>query len=141
MPPNPIADEITLLGKSWKPRLPSSFVIREELLLVAAVDKDRGMRALGAALGVTWGHPSVVLKARYARAGFDPRLYGGDVWDELRALGCSMSDLVEHGNRAMQAIAKSIPSQEAVEERAGFSDPAGSSTDDPGADGNQAGES
>lgn len=124
------ATEITLLGATWKPRLPPSFVIREEILLVSVADTSRGMRSLGAALGVTWGHPKVALKARYARSGFDPRVYGGEVWDELREAGCSLGELAKQGNRALNAIALSIPSQEAVEERAGFSDPAGSSTDE-----------
>lgn len=122
--------EITLLGESWQPRLPASFVLREEILLVGAADMDHGMRAFGAAIGVTWGHPSRALKARYSRAGFDPRVYGGEIWDELRAMGCSFEELALQGNRALEALALSIPSQEAVEERAGFSGPAGSSTDE-----------
>jgi hypothetical protein len=124
------SEEIALLGATWKPRLPPSFVIREEILQIAVADKERGMRALGAALGVTWGHPQVGLKARYARTGFDPRVYGGEVWDELRGMGCSVEQLSVQGNRALQAIANSIPSQEAVDERADFSDPAASSTVD-----------
>jgi hypothetical protein len=135
--PNETVQEITLLGATWKPRLPASFVIREEILLTAGQDTEHGGRALGAALGVTWGHPKVALKASYSRSGFDPRAYGGDIWDELRGLGCSIGELAEQGNRAMTAIAFSIPKQEAVEERVGFSDPATSSTDE--ADGVPAG--
>jgi hypothetical protein len=123
-------EEVTLLGKSWKPRMPPSFVLREEILIVAVSDRERGMRAVGAALGVTWGHPDVALKARYSRSNFDPRVYGGEVWDELRRLGCSLEELSEQGNRALQAMVRSIPSEEAIEERVGFSDPAASSTDE-----------
>jgi hypothetical protein len=125
-PPGP--DDIQLLGEYWKPRLPPSFVIREEILQIAVADNERGMRALGAALGVTWGHPTVALKASYSRSNFDPHVYGGLIWDELRGMGCSMTQLSTEGNKALQAMARSVPTAEAVDERVGFSDPAASST-------------
>ena len=116
---------IQLLGGEWEPRLPRSFVQRQEILMSyeRGVDDVAQLRVWGAALGVTWNHPdrTKTIDASMENCGFLPRAYGQMVADELLQAGVGLGDLIVQGQIAFEAIAKSIISQKEIEKRAGFS--------------------
>lgn len=116
---------IQLLGAEWEPRLPNSFVQRQEILLSIeqGVDPTHQLRVWGAALGATWNHPdrSKTLETTMESCGYSVRLYGEHVANELIRAGVSPGEIVLQGSIAYTKIAGSIITQPEIEKRAGFS--------------------
>lgn len=125
---------IKLLGGEWEPKLPMSFVQRQEILLAYehGIDPTHQLRVWGAALGATWNHPdrTKTLETTMEHCGYSPRLYGEQVANELVRAGVRVGEIVLQGAAAYEAIAKSIISQKEIEERAGFSSAAPASARD-----------
>jgi hypothetical protein len=86
-------------------RAPPSSMVRRE---VAVAMSTSPLRGLCAALGVCWGGKA--LKAKYA---YQPLPYGGEVFDELMALGIPEGDIYEAGQKAL-ALCVEVPTEEAV---------------------------
>lgn len=120
---------ISLLGAEWEPKLPPSFVQRQELLLsyMQGVEPQHQLRVWAAAIGLTWNHPdrTKTPSATLAECAYDPRLYGEQVANELIAHKVRVAEIILQGSIAYAAIAKSIIPQSEVDERAGFSSAAG----------------
>ena len=70
---------VTIEGNTWRPRLPRSFTLRQDLILGSA---SNPRRAAAAALGICWAGPNRP-SASYQRSNWDPMAYGGEVLDEL----------------------------------------------------------
>ena len=92
------------IGKYEDVRLeaPSSIAIQLDIVNLAS---NNFPRSLYAALGVCWrgrGRPS----ASYARAGYNPAVYGGQVLEELilRDDGTTVDQIVTAGGLALKAI-------------------------------------
>lgn len=120
---------IKLLGGEWEPKLPASFVQRQEIVLSyeQGVDPGNQLRVWAAALGSTWNHPdrTKTLDTTLQDCGYAPRLYGQHVADELIRAGVKVGEIVVQGAEAFNAIARSIIPQSEVDDRAGFSSAAG----------------
>ena len=90
---------------------PASFLVRREVAIAVGTNAIRG---LCAALGVCWnGKP---LKAKYA---FQPLPYGGEVFDELMALGVPEADIYAAASKALE-LCVDVPTEEAVAREASF---------------------
>lgn len=125
---------IELLGESWTPALPPSYTVRAEI--VFAYLEERKARATptrcaAAAIGITWAHPKVKLKATYEDCGEDPMAYGRAVFDELQALRVPMGAIFSNGAVAVDALDTSMITEEQVQTQADFSaaSPAPSATE------------
>ena len=90
---------------------PASFLVRREIALAVGTNPIRG---LCAALGVCWGGKP--LKAKYAYA---PLPYGGEVFDELMALGVPEADIYAAASKALE-LCVNVPTEEAVARAASF---------------------
>ncbi len=123
---------IKLLGGEWEPKLPSSFVQRQEIILSyeQGVEPGNQLRVWAAAIGATWNHPdrTKTLDTTLQDCGYAPRLYGQHVADELIRAGIKPGEIVVQGAEAFNAIARSIIPQSEVDARAGFSLAAGGSS-------------
>ena len=95
-------------------RAPPSSMVRREVAVAMGTSPLRG---LCAALGVCWGGKP--LKAKYA---YQPLPYGGEVFDELMALGIPEVDIYEAGQKAL-ALCVEVPTEEAVARAEGFTAP------------------
>lgn len=120
---------IQLLGGEWEPKLPASFVQRQEIILSyeQGIEPANQLRVWAAAIGATWNHPdrTKTLETKLEDCGYAPRLYGQHVADELIRAGVRVGEIIVQGSRAFNAIARSIIPQSEVDERAGFSLAAG----------------
>ncbi len=114
--------QVSLLGATWPIKVTCEFIIRQEVLQLTA-EGEYSLRASAAAIGLCWRHPKVALKSRYARGGFKATVYGGDVYNELVGLGLNAQQILDVGLTCIKALADSIPSQEAIDQRADFSSP------------------
>jgi hypothetical protein len=115
--------QVSLLGATWPIKVTCEFIIRQEVLQLTG-DGEYSLRASAAAIGLCWRHPTIPLKARYARGGFKATVYGGDVYNELAGVHkLSAQQILEAGLTCILALADSIPSQEAIDQRADFSTP------------------
>lgn len=95
-------------------KAPASYMVRREVSLAVGTNAIRGVCA---ALGVCWaGKP---LKAKYAYA---PLPYGGDVFDELMALGVPEADIYAAATQALE-LCVNVPTEEAVARAADFTAP------------------
>ena len=95
-------------------KAPPSFLVRREIALAVGTNAIRG---LCAALGVCWnGKP---LKAKYT---FQPLPYGGEVFDELMALGIPEADIYAAASKALE-LCVDVPTEEAVARAASFTGP------------------
>jgi hypothetical protein len=93
---------------------PPSFLVRREIAMAVQTNAIRG---LCAALGVCWaGKP---LKVKYA---YNPLPYGGDVFDELMALGIPEGDIYAAASKALELCVAS-PTEEGTARAEGFTDP------------------
>ena len=95
-------------------RAPPSSMVRRE---VAVAMSTSPLRGLCAALGVCWGGKA--LKAKYA---YQPLPYGGEVFDELMALGVPEADIYAAASKALE-LCVDVPTEEAVARAAGFTPP------------------
>jgi hypothetical protein len=95
-------------------KAPASFLVRREIALATGTNPIRG---LCAALGVCWGGKS--LKAKYS---YQPLPYGGEVFDELMALGIPEADIYAAASKALE-LCVDVPTEEAVARAAGFTPP------------------
>ena len=95
-------------------KAPASFLVRREIALAVGTNPIRG---LCAALGVCWGGKP--LKAKYAYA---PLPYGGEVFDELMALGVPEADIYAAASKALE-LCVDVPTEEAVARAADFTEP------------------
>ena len=93
---------------------PASFLVRREIALAVGTNAIRG---LCAALGVCWGGKP--LKVKYAYA---PLPYGGEVFDELMALGVPEADIYAAASKALE-LCVDVPTEEAVARAADFTAP------------------
>ena len=93
---------------------PASFLVRREIALAVGTNAIRG---LCAALGVCWGGKP--LKAKY---NFQPLPYGGEVFDELMALGVPEADIYDAASKALE-LCVDVPTEEAVARAASFTGP------------------
>lgn len=92
---------------------PASMMLRREVGLAMKAP----LRGLCAALGVCWrGKP---LRAKYA---YDALAYGGEVFDELLAIGIPEADIYAAGTRALE-ICLDVPTEEGTSRAEDFSDP------------------
>ena len=92
-------------------KAPASFLVRREVAIAVGTNPIRG---LCAALGVCWGGKP--LKAKYAYA---PLPYGGEVFDELMALGVPEADIYAAASKALE-LCVNVPTEEAVARAASF---------------------
>jgi len=95
-------------------KAPPSFLVRREITLAVGSNAIRG---LCAALGVCWGGKP--LKAKYT---FQPLPYGGEVFDELMALGIPEADIYAAASKALE-LCVDVPTEEAVARAASFTGP------------------
>jgi len=95
-------------------KAPASFLVRREIALAVGTNPIRG---LCAALGVCWGGKP--LKAKYT---FQPLPYGGEVFDELMALGVPEADIYDAASKALE-LCVDVPTEEAVARAASFTGP------------------
>ena len=95
-------------------KAPASFLVRREVALAVGTNPIRG---LCAALGVCWGGKP--LKAKYS---YQPLPYGGEVFDELMALGVPEADIYAAASKALE-LCVDVPTEEAVARAASFTAP------------------
>lgn len=115
---------IELLGESWTPALPPSYTVRAEVVFAYLEErkvKSTPIRCAAAAIGITWAHPTVRLKATYESCGEDPLAYGRAVFDELQALAAPIGAIFSNGALAIDALDKSMITEEHVQTQADFS--------------------
>jgi len=93
---------------------PASFLVRREIALAVGTNPIRG---LCAALGACWAGKA--LKAKYT---YQPLPYGGEVFDELMALGVPEADIYAAASKALE-LCVDVPTEEAVARAAGFTPP------------------
>jgi hypothetical protein len=92
-------------------KAPASFLVRREIAMAVQANAIRG---LCAALGVCWaGKP---LKVKY---NYNPLPYGGDVFDELLALGIPEADIYTAAGAALQLCIEA-PTEEGTARAEGF---------------------
>lgn len=125
---------IELLGESWTPALPPSYTVRAEIVFAYLEERKARTtptRCAAAAIGITWAHPKVKLKATYEDCGEDPMTYGRAVFDELAAHHVAIGAIFENGKAAIDALDKSMITEEQVQTQADFSgaSPAPSATE------------
>jgi len=93
---------------------PKSTAMRRDVQNCAPINPHR---ALWAALGACWaGKP---LKAKFA---FNALAYGGEVFDELMALGIPEEDIYAAAGKAF-SLCGDVPTEEAVARAEGFTAP------------------
>lgn len=92
-------------------KAPASFLVRREIALSVGTNPIRG---LCAALGVCWGGKP--LKAKY---NFQPLPYGGEVFDELMALGVPEVDIYAAASKALE-LCVDVPTEDNVARAADF---------------------
>ena len=90
---------------------PASFLVRREIALAVGTNPIRG---LCAALGACWAGKA--LKAKYT---YQPLPYGGEVFDELMALGVPEADIYAAASKALE-LCVDAPTEEAVARAASF---------------------
>ena len=95
-------------------KAPASFLVRREIALAVGTNAIRG---LCAALGVCWGGKP--LKAKY---NFQPLPYGGEVFDELMALGVPEADIYAAASKALE-LCVDVPTEDNVARAADFTEP------------------
>jgi hypothetical protein len=95
-------------------KAPASFLVRREIALAVGTNPIRG---LCAALGVCWAGKA--LKAKY---NYSPLPYGGEVFDELMALGIPEADIYAAASKALE-LCVDVPTEEAVARAASFTAP------------------
>ena len=101
-------------------RAPPSFALGR---VVSMALSQSPLLGLGAALGVCWAGKA--LKAKY---NFQPLPYGGEVFDELMALGVPEADIYAAASKALE-LCVDVPTEEAVARAADFTElPPGAST-------------
>ena len=106
---------VVQLGAHTVPlKSPPSFLVRREIALAVGTNPIRG---LCAALGVCWNGKA--LKAKY---NFAPLPYGGEVFDELMALGVPEADIYAAASKALE-LCVDVPTEENVARAAGFTPP------------------
>lgn len=106
---------VVQLGTHTVPlKSPPSFLVRREVALAVGTNPIRG---LCAALGVCWAGKT--LKAKY---NFAPLPYGGEVFDELMALGVPEADIYAAASKALE-LCVDVPTEEAVARAADFTAP------------------
>ena len=93
---------------------PASFMVRRE---VAMAVQRSALRGLCAALGVCWGGKPLRTKYEY-----DALAYGGQVFDELMALGLPEADIYAAGAKALELCVEA-PTEAGVARAEGFTPP------------------
>jgi len=92
-------------------KAPASFLVRREIAMAVQTNAIRG---LCAALGVCWAGKA--LKAKYT---YNPLPYGGDVFDELLALGIPEAEIYAAAGKALELCVGS-PTEEGTARAEGF---------------------
>jgi hypothetical protein len=92
-------------------KAPASFMVRREVAM--AISKN-ALRGLCAALGVCWGGKA--LRTKYT---YDALAYGGEVFDELMALGLPEADIYAAGSKALELCVEA-PTEAGVARAEGF---------------------
>ena len=95
-------------------KAPASFLVRREIALAVGTNPIRG---LCAALGACWGGKPLKVKYNY-----QPLPYGGEVFDELMALGVPEADIYAAASKALE-LCVDVPTEEAVARAADFTGP------------------
>ena len=115
---------VTIEGNTWKPRLPRSFTLRQDLILGSA---SNPRRAAAAALGLCWAGPGRPA-ASYQRANWDPMAYGGQVLDELVERGIPWDEVYHIGMVCLSQVVEAHVGEPEVAEAANFTESGGAST-------------
>lgn len=103
---------VVQLGMHTVPlKAPASFLVRREVAIAVGTNAVRG---LCAALGVCWA--GTALKAKYA---YVPLPYGGEVFDELMALGIPEADIYAAAGKALELCVE-VPTEAGVARAEGF---------------------
>ena len=106
---------VVQLGTHTVPlKSPPSFLVRREIALAVGTNPIRG---LCAALGVCWGGKALKCKYNYA-----PLPYGGEVFDELMALGIPDADIYAAAGKAID-LCLEVPTEAGVARAEGFTAP------------------
>jgi len=95
-------------------KAPASFLIRREIAMAV---QSNAIRGLCAALGVCWAGKPLKVKYNYA-----PLPYGGDVFDELLALGIPEADIYTAAGKALE-LCVDAPTEEGTARAEGFTPP------------------
>ena len=109
---------VTIGGETWKPRLPKSFTLRQDLIMAIG---SNPRRAAAAALGLCWAAKNPP-SAQYQRNNWDPLAYGGAVMDELVARGLDWGEVYTAGMICLSQLVDIHISEPEVQEAENFID-------------------
>lgn len=112
---------VTVQGETWKPTVPRSAALVDDLVTLGAYNVQR---AYAAALVATWGGKRRP-KVSYRQCGHNPGDFGGKCWDALRERGVKREDILLQGGLAYAALLDSFAIDEKeVAETEGFTEAA-----------------
>jgi hypothetical protein len=113
---------VTLAGVQHVAEVPTKYALRKELALAFAFNKNRGAAAI-----VGMCVAAVGLRKYYRDCHSDPYEFGALAWEELNRKGVSDAE-IEVAARGLflkfsEGIFPNLPSEEAVRDAEGFSQP------------------
>lgn len=102
-----------------------SFDLKPPLSLAAAFDvatalQQNPARGMYACLGLCWGGPKP-LRAKFSDQ-YDALQYGGQIFDELLAYGCTVPEITEASTAALSVLVAALPSDKEVQASEGNSE-------------------
>ena len=127
---------IILGGREYTVQPPASFAEREDVVnawVAAGKSQAKTRRTYGAVIGLCYPEIAKAAGVDWAASDYDAVKFGGAVYDHLRGLGASLSEVGTAAGVLLGACLESLsPRQAEVEAKAGFTDrPAGTLTAGP----------